>query len=57
MVPLKLSPKIESFYGFCSQAKNGVGGGGLYGFLRLLQGSHLDNSPLKTIKLGRVAFH
>ena len=57
MVPLKLSPKIESFYGFCSQAKNGVGGGGLYGFLRLLQGSHWDNSPLKTIKLGRVAFH
>ena len=27
MVPLQLSPKIESFYGFCSQAKNGVGGG------------------------------
>ena len=25
--------------------------------LQLLQGSHLDNFPLKTLKLGRVAFH
>ena len=30
---------------------------GLYGILQLLQGSHLDNFPLKTLKLGRVAFH
>ena len=30
---------------------------GLYGILQLLQGSHLDNFPQKTPKLGRVAFH
>ena len=30
---------------------------GLYGILQLLQGSHLDNFPQKTLKLGRVAFH
>ena len=30
---------------------------GLYGILLLLQGSHLDNFPQKTLKLGRVAFH
>ena len=30
---------------------------GLYGILQLLQGSHLDNFPLKTFKLGWVAFH
>ena len=30
---------------------------GLYGILQLLQGSHLDNFPLKTLKLGFVAFH
>ena len=29
----------------------------LYGILQLLQGSHLDNFPQKTLKLGRVAFH
>ena len=29
----------------------------LYGILHLLQGSHLDNFPLKTLKLGWVAFH
>ena len=29
----------------------------LYGILQLLQGSHLDNFPLKTLKLGWVAFH
>ena len=28
----------------------------LYGILQLLQGSHLDNFPLKTLKLGWVAF-
>ena len=28
-----------------------------YGILQLLQGSHLDNFPLKTLKLGWVAFH
>ena len=30
---------------------------GLYGILQLLQGSHLDNFPVKTLKLGCVAFH
>ena len=29
----------------------------LYGILQLLQGSHLDNFPLKTLKLDWVAFH
>ena len=29
----------------------------LYGILQLLQGSHLDNFPQKTLKRGRVAFH
>ena len=29
---------------------------GLYGILQLLHGSHLDNFPQKTLKLGRVAF-
>ena len=30
---------------------------GLYAILQLLQGSHLDNFPQKTLKLGWVAFH
>ena len=30
---------------------------GLYGILQLLQGSHLDNFSLKTLKLDWVAFH
>ena len=30
---------------------------GLYGILKLLQGSHLDNFSLKTLKLSWVAFH
>ena len=29
----------------------------LYGILKLLQDSHLKNIPLKTVKLGWVAFH
>ena len=29
----------------------------LYGILQLLQGSHLNNFPLKTLKLGWVAFN
>ena len=29
----------------------------LYGILQLLQGSHLDNLSLKTLKLGWVACH
>ena len=30
---------------------------GLYGIFQLLQASHLDNFPLKTLKLDWVAFH
>ena len=30
---------------------------GLYGILQLLQGSHLNNFPLKTLKLGWVSSH
>ena len=30
---------------------------GLYGILQLLQGSHLHNFPLQTVKLDWVAFH
>ena len=30
---------------------------GLYGILLLLQGSHLNNFPQKTLKLGWVALH
>ena len=30
---------------------------GFYGILQLLQGSHLDNFPLKTLKLDWIAFH
>ena len=30
---------------------------GLYGILQLLRGFHLDNFPLKTLKLDWVAFH
>ena len=30
---------------------------GLYGIFQFLQGSHLDNFPLKTLKLDWVAFH
>ena len=29
----------------------------MYGILQLLRGSHLNNFPLKTLKLGWVAFH
>ena len=30
---------------------------GLYGILQFLQGSHLDNFPQKTLKLGWAVFH
>ena len=30
---------------------------GLYGILQLLQGSHLNNFPLKALKLGWIAYH
>ena len=54
MVALQVSPKIESLYGLGRQAKKYKD---LYGILQLLQGSHLDNFPQKTLKLDRVAFH
>ena len=54
MVALQMSPKIESLYGLGRQAKNYKD---LYGILQLLQGSHLDNLSLKTLKLGWIAFH
>ena len=54
MVALQISPKIESLYGLGRQTKNYKG---LYGILQVLQGSHLDNFPQKTVKLGRVTFH
>ena len=50
MVALQISPKIKRF----DRPKNYKG---LYGILQLLQGSHLDNFPQKTLKLSRVAFH
>ena len=51
---LQISPKIESLYGLGRQVKNYKGS---YAILQLLQGSHLNNFPQKTLKLGRVAFH
>ena len=54
MKDLQISPKIESLYGLGRQAQNYKG---LYGVLQLLQGSHLDNFPLKTLKLDWIALH
>ena len=47
MVALQISPKRESLNGLgqTSQAKD------LYGILKLLRGSHLNNFPLITLKL------
>ena len=44
MIALQRSPRPKNYKG-------------LYGILQLLQGSRLGNFPLKTLKLGRVAFH
>jgi len=41
MIALQISPKIES----------------LCGFSQLLQGSYLDNFPLKFLKLDWLTFH
>ena len=54
MIVLQISPKIESLYGLGRQTKKFKG---LYGIVQLLQGSPLDNFPLKTLKLDWVAFH
>ena len=51
MVALQICSKIESLYGLGRQDTK------LYGILQLLQGSHLNNFVLKTLKLGWVAFH
>ena len=54
MVALQISPKVESLYGLSKKPQNYKD---LYGILQLLRGSHLNNLPLKTLKLGWVAFH
>ena len=54
MVALQISPKIRVCMDWVARPKNYKG---LYGILQLLQGSHLDNFPQKTLKLGWVAFH
>ena len=54
MVAHQMSPKIESLYGWVDRPQNYKG---LYGTLQLLQCSHLDNFPLKSLKLGWVAFY
>ena len=52
MIALQISPKIVSLYGLGRQATN------FKGFVfQLLQVSHLDNFPLKTLKLDWVGFH
>ena len=53
MVAFQISPKIESLYGL-DKPQNYKD---LYGILQLLRGSHLNNFPLKTLKLGWVAFN
>ena len=52
MVAPQISPTIESLYGLADYTNCN-----LYGILQLLPGSHLNNFPLKTLKLGWVAFH
>ena len=50
----KCHPKLRVCMDWVDRPQNYKG---LYGILQLLQGSHLDNFPLKTHKLGWVAFH
>ena len=54
MVALQISPKIEGLYGLVDRRQNYKD---LYGILQLLQGSHWDNFPPKTLKLSWVEFH
>ena len=51
MAALQISPKIESLIcmDWVDRPQNYKG---LYGILQLLEGSHLDNFPLKTLKHG-----
>ena len=53
MVAFQISPKIESLYGL-DRPQNYKS---LYGILQHLQGCHLNSFPMKTLKLGWVAFH
>ena len=55
MVALQISPKIEFVWIWVDRRPQNYKG--LYGILQLLQGSHLDNFLLKTLKLVWVAFH
>ena len=53
MTAFQISPKTESLYGLSRQGKQKR----VYmEFLQLLQGFNLDTFPLKTLKLGWVAF-
>ena len=52
MVALQISPRVCMDWVDIPQNYKG-----LYGIVQLLQGSHLDNFPLKTFKLAWVAFH
>ena len=54
MVAIQISPKIESCMVWLDKPQNCKD---LYGILQLLRGSHLNNCPLKTLKLGWMAFH
>ena len=56
MVALQISPKIEArvCMDWVDKPQNYKD---LYGILQLLRGFHLNNFPLKTLKLGWVAFH
>ena len=54
MVALQISPKERVCMDWVNRPQNYKD---LYGILQLLQGSHLDNFPLKTLTLGWVAFH
>ena len=55
MVALQISPKIESLYGLGIDKPQNYKD--LYGILQLLRLSHLNNFPLKTLKLGWVVLH
>ena len=54
MVALQISTKIESLYGWVDKPQNYKD---LYKILQLLRGSHLNNLPLKPLKLGWVVFN
>ena len=54
MIALQMSPKIKSLYRLGRRRPQNYKG--LYGYLRLVQGSHLTNVPLKTPKLSWQSF-